>query len=168
MVSLGDACVGKSCLIKRYCEKKFVPKYISTIGVDFGVRQVRDEGGLETKVNFYDLSGAPEMSEVRREFHRDAQGLMLVYDVSEPASFASLSRWMIEHRECGGNPSIVLLCANKVDGEPASAAARKVSEAEGRKYAATHGFTYMETSAKSGANVDAMFAVIFKGIADKR
>jgi hypothetical protein len=52
VVSLGDAAVGKSCLIKRYCEKKFVPKYISTIGVDFGVRQVRTDDGVETKVNF--------------------------------------------------------------------------------------------------------------------
>lgn len=164
-MSLGDACVGKSCLIKRYCEKKFVAKYISTIGVDFGVRQVQ-ESGLETKVNFYDLSGSSEMSDVRREFHRESQGVMLVYDVNDTASFANLSRWMLEHRECGGSPSIVVLCANKVD-EPAQAA-RKVSETEGRKYASAHGFIYMETSAKSGANVDAMFATIFKGIADKR
>ena len=33
---MGEAGTGKSCLIKRYCEEKFVSKYISTIGVDFG------------------------------------------------------------------------------------------------------------------------------------
>lgn len=35
---MGMAGVGKSCLIKRYCEEKFVQKYISTIGVDYGVK----------------------------------------------------------------------------------------------------------------------------------
>jgi hypothetical protein len=36
IISMGEASTGKSCLIKRYCEEKFVAKYISTIGVDFG------------------------------------------------------------------------------------------------------------------------------------
>ena len=38
IISMGDAGVGKSCLIKRYCEEKFVQKYIGTIGVDYGVK----------------------------------------------------------------------------------------------------------------------------------
>jgi DnaJ family protein C protein 27 len=54
----------KSCLIKRYCEKKFVPKYISTIGVDFGVRQVRTEEGVETKVNFCQTRGTATAAQV--------------------------------------------------------------------------------------------------------
>eukprot|EP00056_Hartaetosiga_gracilis_P022677 m.32258 g.32258 ORF g.32258 m.32258 type:complete len:357 (+) comp9769_c0_seq1:64-1134(+) len=37
VITLGDAVVGKSCLIKRYCEKRFVSKYMATIGIDFGV-----------------------------------------------------------------------------------------------------------------------------------
>jgi DnaJ family protein C protein 27 len=56
LLSLGNSTVGKSCLIKRYCEKKFVNKYISTIGVDFGVRTVpvvENKKSIELKVNFW-------------------------------------------------------------------------------------------------------------------
>uniref|UniRef100_A0A1B8XT24 Uncharacterized protein n=1 Tax=Xenopus tropicalis TaxID=8364 RepID=A0A1B8XT24_XENTR len=37
VISMGNAEVGKSCIIKRYCEKRFVPKYQATIGMDYGV-----------------------------------------------------------------------------------------------------------------------------------
>ena len=64
--------MGKSCLIKRYCEEKFITKYISTIGIDFGVKAVEIDGE-EVRVNFWDLSGHPEFFEVRNEFYKDTQ-----------------------------------------------------------------------------------------------
>lgn len=36
IISMGSGASGKSCLIKRYCEDRFVAKYIATIGVDYG------------------------------------------------------------------------------------------------------------------------------------
>jgi GTPase SAR1 family protein len=38
VLSLGDAGVGKSCMIKRYCEGRFLEEYVATIGIDFGVK----------------------------------------------------------------------------------------------------------------------------------
>jgi small GTP-binding protein len=135
----------------------------STIGVDFGVRQVpAPSGSGDLKVNFWDLSGSSDLFLVRKDFHADTQGVLLVYDVTDAASFQALPRWVAEHAAHGGSPSIVVLCANKVD-----ESARTVSEAEGKKYAVANGFIYMETSAKSGQNVDALFAAIFKGIQEK-
>merc|ERR1712070_1174164 len=49
---MGEAGVGKSCIIKRYCEEQFVTRYISTIGVDYGVKSVQVDG-VEAKVNFW-------------------------------------------------------------------------------------------------------------------
>jgi DnaJ family protein C protein 27 len=40
IISIGNSEVGKSCIIKRYCEKRFVPKYLQTIGIDYGVTKV--------------------------------------------------------------------------------------------------------------------------------
>jgi len=57
--------VGKSCLIKRYCEEKFVQKYISTIGVDYGVKCVH-LGTSDVRVNLWDLAGGDEYFEVCR------------------------------------------------------------------------------------------------------
>jgi len=75
VIYMGEAGVGKSCIIKRYCEEQFVTRYISTIGVDYGVKAV-DVDGVEAKVNFWDLAGHPEFFEVRNEFYKDAQGVL--------------------------------------------------------------------------------------------
>ena len=55
--------MGKSCLIKRYCEKRFVSKYMPTIGVDFGVTKVVFND-RKLKINLFDLSGDPLFAEV--------------------------------------------------------------------------------------------------------
>jgi DnaJ family protein C protein 27 len=54
VISMGSGGCGKSCLIKRYCEDRFVSKYIATIGVDYGVKPVQIDG-IDVRVNFWDL-----------------------------------------------------------------------------------------------------------------
>ena len=61
ITSCGEGGVGKSCIIKRYCEEKFVTRYIATIGVDFGVKPIVVQD-CDVKVNFWDLSGHQEFS----------------------------------------------------------------------------------------------------------
>jgi DnaJ family protein C protein 27 len=63
ILSMGSGGCGKSCLIKRYCEERFVSKYIATIGVDYGVKPVNIAGN-DTRVNFWDLSGHQEVCEL--------------------------------------------------------------------------------------------------------
>jgi GTPase SAR1 family protein len=58
IVSMGDMAVGKSCIIKRYCEERFVQKYISTIGIDYGVKP-HNLKGTDVRINFWDMSGNP-------------------------------------------------------------------------------------------------------------
>jgi GTPase SAR1 family protein len=74
VVSCGDSLAGKSCLIKRFCEGKFVPRYIPTIGVDYGVK-VTDVAASRARVNFFDLSGVEAHLEIRNEFYREAQAV---------------------------------------------------------------------------------------------
>ena len=62
VLSMGSAGTGKSCLIKRYCEERFVSKYIATIGVDYGVKPVKVDQ-VDIRVNFWDLSGHKEFFE---------------------------------------------------------------------------------------------------------
>jgi DnaJ family protein C protein 27 len=74
IISLGETAVGKSCLIKRFCEDKFVSKHVATIGIDFGVKPVQLDGTGTVRINFFDLAGGPEYFEIRNEFYKDAQG----------------------------------------------------------------------------------------------
>lgn len=158
VLSMGEGGVGKSCLIKRYCEQKFVSRYISTIGVDFGVRTV-NINNMEVKVNFWDVSGHPEFFEVRNDFYKDTQGALLVFDVSSKKSFLALENWTRECERYGGNSFCTVVCANKIDVKK-----RAVSESEGRAWAQAKGFMYFETSAENGKNVNEMFDSVFKGV----
>ena len=158
VISMGDEGVGKSCLIKRYCEEKFVNKHVSTIGIDFGVKPVVIQG-QPIRVNFWDLAGGEEYLEIRTEFYKDAQGAVLVFDVSDRKSFESLDHWLTEASANGANSPVVAVCANKVD-----VGKRSVSESEGKKWAAAHQALYFETSAKDGSGVQKMFEGLFKQV----
>ena len=157
IISMGDPGTGKSCLIKRYCEERFIPRYISTIGIDYGVKRVRVDGGAaEVRVNFWDMAGGSEYVEIRNEFYKDAQGAILVYDVTNPRGLLALEQWTTEAAKFGAKDLVGIVCGNKVD-----LPKRAVSEEQGRKWATAHGFGYYDVSANSGLNVVQMFEQLF-------
>lgn len=169
VLSLGNAGVGKSCIIKRYCEGRFVQKYITTIGVDYGVKPCTILGQA-TKVNFFDTSGGPEFREIREEFYTNASGVVLVYDVTDKRSFSDITRWIDEARDyrCAlsskdrsgdQGPPFAVLCANKSD-----QGRRAVGKNEGERLAAEHGLRYFETSAANGDQVSEAFQHLFEKI----
>jgi len=156
VVSLGAERAGKSCLIKRYCEDRFSEKYKGTIGVDYGVKPLR-LGGAEVRVNLFDLAGGDAFKTVRMEFYKDAQGLLLVYDAGDRASFEALERWVGEAREggaAGGAPVVVV-------GNKAELLAAAVPANEGRAWAEGQGWAFFEASAATGEGVRAAFATLF-------
>lgn len=169
IMSLGCAAVGKSCLVKRYCEGRFVQKYITTIGIDYGVKMVK-VAGQDLKVNFFDTSGGDEFKEIRVEFYGNAQGALLVYDVTNRASFSELENWLDEANRNGcplskmhssAEMPFVILCANKID-----MPRRVVSKAEGQQFATTHGMALFETSAAGGDSVVEAMNALFEKIVD--
>ena len=158
VISFGSEAVGKSCLVKRFCEEKFVSKYISTIGVDFGVKPVK-VAGQSVRVNFFDCAGGAEYFEIRNEFYKDASGGLLVFDVSNRETFEALEDWLAEANSHGANDPVLVVSANKAD-----CTKRAVSEAEGRQWAASRGLAYFETSAKDGNNVTLMFEALLAAV----
>ena len=60
--------MGKSCLIKKYCEEKFVERYICTIGIDYGVKKLKVKG-QQVNINFFDMSGNEDYKMIRTEFY---------------------------------------------------------------------------------------------------
>ncbi|WIA15664.1 hypothetical protein OEZ85_002290 [Tetradesmus obliquus] len=159
IISLGDTGTGKSCLIKRYCEEKFISKYIPTIGVDYGVKPVQF-AEHEVRVNLWDLAGPPAYLEVRNEFYKEGQGALLVYDATSRASFEALGGWLQEAQQYGAPPNmVVFVAATKVD-----LPGRKVPEAEGRAWALAHNMPYYEVSAASGRGVRALFSSLFAAV----
>lgn len=110
ILTLGSPRTGKSCFVKKYCEKnRFASSYVPTIGVDYGVKPVTremDDGSLlNIKIDFFDLSGDPNYKDVRNEFYSDVDAVILIYDVTDKVGFEALATWVNEAREFGVSTS---------------------------------------------------------------
>jgi DnaJ family protein C protein 27 len=179
VISLGPIRSGKSCLIKRYCEERFVASYKNggTIGVDYGLKEVKlkvsKDNNISTnkihsvnaRVNLFDMSGSPDYLQVRSELYSNVDGVFLVYDISDRQSFECLPGWIQEMKQHGLSPSgernlPVCLFANKVD----KSSNRAVSQKEGHDLAIAHKMSYYETSALSGEQVNVAFDFLFDKI----
>ena len=68
MITLGDKMCGKSCFIKRYCEKKFESKYMPTIGIDYGVKKITLKE-IVLSINIFDTSGDETFHQLRKDFY---------------------------------------------------------------------------------------------------
>nr|CAH8867632.1 unnamed protein product [Trichobilharzia regenti] len=163
VISMGDEDTGKSCLIKRFCEKRFVSKYSPTIGIDYGVFRTK-VSNTDLRVDIFDMSGNPAFYDVRNEFYKDVDGAILVFDVTKRTSFGNLIRWVQElHFELGGLKStsfpVIIVCGNKVDKLP-----RSISYYDASEWAAKHQYPYFETSAFSGHGVLDTFNTLFESI----
>jgi Ras-related protein Rab-8A len=152
LLLLGNAGAGKSSLLVRFTDDVFVPQ-TSTVGVDFRTKIVTMMW-LRVRLQLWDTNGQERFRSITRAYYRGAQGVALVFDTCDRQSFANVSRWVADIREhTNGTSVVVVVCANKVD----LAACRVVSTAEGRALASEMGCEYFETSAKTGAGVDAAF-----------
>lgn len=119
--------------------------------------------GANISINFFDLSGNDDYKLIREEFYEDAQGILMVYDVDNRDSFVNLIHWETEMRNNGIDPTQtkVVVCANKVDSK-----GREVTTAEGQKWCKMKSYTYFETSASTGLNVNESFEMLFCKVLD--
>ena len=53
---VGDSGVGKTCLVKRFCEEKFTAKFHPTVGIDYGFK-IHVIGDVDVRVHFWDMAG---------------------------------------------------------------------------------------------------------------
>ncbi|KAH0571024.1 RabB [Spironucleus salmonicida] len=143
---------GKSCLIKNFCEGRFVKRYLPTIGIDYGVREVKIQD-TAVKINFFDASGLPEFAEIRSEFYGDVQALVFVYDVSDKTAFAQLSDLIAEVSDPA--KACCFLVGTKTD------LGQKVGEAEERVVLNRLGCRLFKLSAQTGEGVQSFFDTCF-------
>jgi len=155
---------GKSCLIKQFCESRFVKRYLPTIGVDYGVRPV-DVEGVAVRINFFDLSGLQDYVEIRKEFYADTQALIIVFDYSSASSVAEAEQFYAEAVDNGFRPgnALAFVVGTKCD-LPA-----QVSDEQASALARKCGAPLFRCSAATGEGVaDAMNAIFRAALSEAR
>ncbi|KAK5846463.1 hypothetical protein PVK06_002753 [Gossypium arboreum] len=152
LLLIGDSGVGKSCLLLRFADDSYLESYISTIGVDFKIRTV-EQDGKTLKLQIWDTAGQERFRTITSSYYRGAHGIIIVYDVTDQASFNNVKQWLNEiDRYASGNVN-KLLVGNKCD----LTAKKVVSYETAKAFADDLGIPFMETSAKNATNVEQAF-----------
>jgi Ras-related protein Rab-7A len=92
IILLGAQGVGKTSLMERFVAQKFTSQYKATIGADFSTKDVTVGNELVT-LQIWDTAGQERYQSLGTAFYRGADACVLVYDVSDAASFAKLETW---------------------------------------------------------------------------
>ncbi|MFH4982287.1 hypothetical protein AB6A40_008996 [Gnathostoma spinigerum] len=158
VVLVGNAGVGKTCLVRQFTQGIFPPGQSATIGVDFMIKTVivNDD---KIKLQIWDTAGQERFRSITQSYYRSAHAIVLVYDVACQPSFDCLPEWLGEIEQYANRRVLKILVGNKVDkGEE-----REVPERIGKTFAESNTFDYfLETSALDATNVDTLFHEVAK------
>ncbi|XP_044538578.1 ras-related protein Rab-1B-like [Gracilinanus agilis] len=149
---VGDSGVGKSCLLLRFADDSYTDSYVSTIGVDFKIRTIQLEG-KNVKLQIWDTAGQERFRTITSSYYRGAHGVILVYDVSDPKSYANVKQWLIEVERHASRNANKLLVGNKSD----LVTKNMVDRTMAKEFADSMGIPFLETSAKNSINVEKVF-----------
>jgi small GTP-binding protein len=164
---IGDGYVGKTSLRRKYLREGFKRSYIPTLGVDFAQKSLIFQD-TPTNLVIWDIAGQVAFQNLRRRYYEGSSGIVLLYAVDDRGTFDSASKWLVEaHGFMDTLPPIVIV-ANKIDLRGALRQEDIVSTEEGEAFAEsirqklnTQAF-FIETSAKTGKNVDEAFEELTK------
>jgi small GTP-binding protein len=168
-VLLGDGAVGKTSLRLRFMGHGFQSSYLSTIGADFSLKDVKTinpstEQEINTKLQIWDLAGQQHYSKIRSNYYVGTHAAFIIFDVSRRTSFDNISNWVSELKKNSNQNIPIVIIANKIDlradsninfiyKEEGERIVEKLSEFENKVF-------YTETSAKSGEGVDEAFNLL--------
>ncbi|XP_044750859.1 ras-related protein Rab-18-B-like [Coccinella septempunctata] len=149
---IGESGVGKSSILLRFIDDNFDPDQTLTIGVDFKTKKLTVDGNT-VKLAIWDTAGQERFRTLTPSYYRDAQGAILVFDVSNYSTFSRLETWLNELDTYSTKSNIVkMIVGNKIDKEK-----RKVSREEAMNFARRHQTLYIEASAKTRDGVNTAF-----------
>ncbi|KAI5286008.1 hypothetical protein KEM52_002189, partial [Ascosphaera acerosa] len=152
------------------------PPASKTLGVDLGddggddlasgdaaaaesAPQQQQQQQKHMKLSLWDTAGQETYKSITRSYFRGASGALLVFDVTRPATFRSVTTWLQDLRQIADDDTVVILVGNKCDLlDPAAAPDGVVTRQEAERWCADNDVCrYVETSAKSGENVERAF-----------
>ena len=130
----------------------FTEEYQATIGLDFQSKNVQIDG-QDIHLLLYDTAGQEKFRSLIPMYTRDANIILLVYDISCQDSFDHLTNWLNDLSNVKMDEVIFALVGNKNDLDDK----REVSPEDGKKFAEEHNFIFQETSAKTGDGFSELF-----------
>ena len=149
---IGDSSVGKTSIISRYANGTFKEEYLATVGLDYYSKdEMFDNKTIQVKL--WDTAGQERFQSLTQNYFRNAEGVLLTYDITNSDSFDNLKNWIdsIKKNMEGKNIFIpVIIIGNKIDMEDS----REIEKEAAQKFSKENNYKYFVTSAKTGEGVD--------------
>ena len=164
LVTLGNSTVGKTTFIYKYVYNEFRSVYMSTIGAEFLRKNIKLPSGQTIKLNFQDTAGQERYRSLAFNLVKMADGILLMYDITNIETFKAITGWVGSIRDIKGNDFPIILIGNKCDLEKQ----RKVAKEDGEKEAKDNGFLFFETSCKDNINIEETINAIVNKVTEGR
>jgi small GTP-binding protein len=154
ILTLGDSSVGKTCLLLRFAEDDFPKNTMPTIGIEYKTKMI-NHNNQAVKLQIWDTAGQERYHRILAStFYRRANGIVLVYDLTERSSFLNVESWMKQIRQKADPGIEIVLVGNKLD------LVQERDFSEGQKMADAFGIPFYAVSAKSGEGVTEAFRTL--------
>jgi len=158
IIIIGDAGVGKTCLLLRYCDDNFLTSHLPTIGIDFKMKTVQIDNKT-VRMQVWDTAGQERFKTITQTYFKSAHGVVLAYSVNDRDSFNNLEDWIQQVRKYTAPDVSIVLVGNKSDMPD-----RTISFEEGKAVADANKFHFFETSTKDDKEIKPMFQAMLKDI----
>lgn len=167
IILLGDYSCGKSSILKQYTDGVFENIYTSTIGVDFGKKEIYDDEHNIYKLLIWDTAGLDKFQVIIQSYFRNIAAGVLIFDLSNTNTFKSINKWKellfknVSDDRIDDFP--LILVGNKCDLEKS----REVELCEINKLIDELNCIYIECSAKNNINIEKIFDELLKQLLSK-
>ena len=154
---IGNSNVGKSSLFLRFVDEIWKENFVPTIGVDFKIKSIKIDNKI-IKLQIWDTAGQERFRSILSSYYKGANGILLLYDITNVNSFKNLSNWLIDIEKNSSKDVKKILIGNKCDLNEL----RKIPINKGKEFADTYNMKFIETSAKNNVNINECFNILGK------
>ncbi|XP_044199185.1 EF-hand calcium-binding domain-containing protein 4B isoform X1 [Thunnus albacares] len=148
VVLVGNSSVGKTSLLRSFCEGRFHPSTTATVGIDYSVKTLTLDN-IQVAMQLWDTAGQERYRSITKQFFRKADGVVVMYDVTVEESFKAVQPWLTNVQEAAGEGIPILLLGNKMDMDED----RQVTFKEAEQLAYENKVMFFEVSAYTGKNL---------------
>ena len=148
LLVVGDSSVGKTNFITQFIENKFNQTYMTTSGMDLKTSSIVVKN-KKIRVQLWDTAGQEKYRAITKNLFLKVQGALVVYDITNDNSFTNLKTWVKSIKEECGKSMQMIIVGNKCDLDDE----RVIEKEKALEYAEEEKVEYIETSSKTGENV---------------
>ena len=157
IIFIGNSNVGKTSIINRYIKNQFDATH-PTISVAFEKKKLKIDPFTEADLNIWDTAGQEKYRSITKNYLRDSNGIVIVFDLTNESSFNDVDSWLQVIDSVVNDSKVAkILIGNKSDlSEPI------ISYEMASKYAEEHNLIFKAVSAKEGINIEIVFEILAK------